>query len=155
MQILILEDNEERQAAMRECLKDRFHQFAVRFFDAADEMIEFLDRHLPSTILISLDHDLELKHGSDGKSIDPGTGRQVADFLARRPPQCPVVIATTNSSAAVGMEMALQEARWTTYRVLPFNDLEWVTAQWFPVVRRAIVASARRAAERYSASGGA
>src|SRR5262249_41102424 len=154
MIIAILEDNEERRAVMRDCLTDRFPQFEVRFFDAADDMIDFLDRHLPNTILISLDHDLELKHNPEGKAIDPGTGRQVADFLARRPPQCPVVIATTNSSAAVGMEMVLQEARWITYRVLPFNDLEWITAQWFPTVRRAIVASAPRTVEPRSASGG-
>src|SRR5262245_54736246 len=67
MFIAILEDNEERQAVMHDCLKDRFHQFEIRFFDAADEMIKFLDRHLPNSILISLDHDLELKHSPDGK----------------------------------------------------------------------------------------
>jgi hypothetical protein len=146
MKIAILEDNDERQAVMRDCLKDRFHQYEPHFFDSTAEMIAFLDRCLDSTILIALDHDLELRPGPDGKLIDPGTGRQVADYLARRPAVCPVVIHSTNSAAAVGMEMVLREAGWTTYRVLPFDDLEWIPAHWFPTVRRAIVASARQAA---------
>ena len=144
MKIAILEDNEERRSVMGDCLNDRFHQYEPRFFDNAPEMIQFLDHRLADTILIGLDHDLELIPAPDGELTDPGTGRQIADYLAGRPAACPVVIHSTNSAAALGMEMVLQEAHWTTYRVLPFDDLEWIAAEWLPTVRRAIVATARR-----------
>lgn len=144
MKIAILEDNQERQTAMRRCLEDRFYQFDARFFDSAIRMVNFLDAHLDDTILICLDHDLELQGGSEGGIGDPGSGREVADYLAQKPPVCPVVIHTTNAPAAVGMEMVLHEAHWTTFRVLPFDDLEWIPVQWFPCVRRAIVSTAKR-----------
>jgi hypothetical protein len=123
--IVILEDNLDRQAAMRACLADRFAPLAV-FFDAARETIRFLDEHLADTLVISLDHDLELKPGSDGRSIDPGTGREVADYLAEKPPVCPVIVATTNSLAGDGMVNVLRRASWKTRRVIPFNDTEWI-----------------------------
>ena len=71
--------------------------------------------------------------------LDPGTGREVADYLAAKTPVCPVVIHTTNTPAALGMEMVLKDAHWKTYRVLPFDDLEWIPTDWFRTVRRAIV----------------
>jgi hypothetical protein len=137
--IVILEDNEDRAIAMRRCLEDRFCEFEASFFDEAAAMIDCLRTHLPGTILICLDHDLELKPGADGRPIDPGTGRDVADFLACQTPVCPVVIHTTNSAAGVGMEMALQEAGWQTQRVSPYGDLEWIPAEWFRAIRRAVV----------------
>ncbi len=102
-------------------------------------MIRFLEKHLAETLAIALDHDLELKPGKNGKCIDPGTGREVADYLATKAPVCPVVIHTSNADAAVGMKMVLKEAGWKTRRVLPLDDLKWIEKQWFPAVRRAIV----------------
>jgi hypothetical protein len=139
MKIAVLEDNPERIAAMRRSLSDRFYQYEVRFFDDATDMKAFLETSLPETLLICLDHDLELKHLSTGEVVDPGTGRDIADFLSARAPVCPVVIHTTNSPAAEEMESVLKESHWKTYRVLPFNDLEWIPTDWFRTVRRAIV----------------
>jgi CheY-like chemotaxis protein len=139
MKIVILEDNEDRQAVMRRCLQDRFHQFEQRFFDGAPEMMDYLETHLEDTIVIGLDHDLELKPGPKGTVTDPGTGRDIADYLARRPPVCPVVLHTTNSPAAQGMEGVLQEAGWHTRRVYPLGDLEWIPTEWFRAIRQAIV----------------
>jgi hypothetical protein len=90
-----------------------------------------------------LDHDLELKPGPDGRLIDPGTGREVADYLARKEPACPVVIHSTNAAAAQGMATALTEARWQTYCVAPYGDLEWIPGPWFRAVRRAVVGPVR------------
>ena len=101
MKIVVLEDNHERQAEMGRCLRDRFHQYEIVFFDGAKEMIAYLEKSLPDVIAISLDHDLELTL-QDGKLLDRGTGREVADFLARRKPSCPVIIHTTNSAAGDG-----------------------------------------------------
>ena len=145
MKIVILEDNEERRALMRTWLQDRFYQFDVRFFDTARDTIEFLDVHLEDTILICLDHDLEMQPGQNGTWIDPGTGRDVADYLATKSPHCPVVIHSTNSDAVLGMKMALQDAGWKTKRVVPFDDLEWISSCWFPTIRRVIVDAARPA----------
>lgn len=148
MKIVILEDNEERQALMRDCLSDRFHQYEAVFFKNAAATIEYLKQHLRNTILISLDHDLELMPGPHGQLLDQGTGREVADYLTGQPPGCPIVIHSTNSAAAIGMRTILQEAGWTVHRVVPFNDLEWIAAEWFPTVRRAIVGTARRVSEQ-------
>jgi CheY-like chemotaxis protein len=145
--IVILEDNADRRRAMQGCLEDRFCQFEARFFEEPAGAIEYLQTHLRDTIVISLDHDLELKAGADGRLLDTGTGRDVADFLARHAPVCPVVIHSTNSAAATGMEMVLQEAHWPTRRVVPCGDLEWIPTQWFRVVRRAIVEQAKRRQE--------
>jgi DNA-binding NarL/FixJ family response regulator len=137
--IVILEDNEDRAAAMRRCLQERFCEFEVSFFNESATMIDYLRSHLPDTILICLDHDLELMPGVDGRLIDPGTGRDVADYLAGQAPVCPVVIHTTNSAAGTGMEMVLQEARWQTQRVSAYNDLEWIPTKWARTIRRAVV----------------
>jgi CheY-like chemotaxis protein len=142
--IAILEDNEDRQAVMRAFLKDRFYTYDARIFDDAGAMIRYLEEHLADTLVISLDHDLELKPGPDGRCFDPGTGREVADYLANKEPVCPVIIHTSNSQAALGMEMVLKDAHWKTRRVLPFDDSHWIATDWFPAVRRAIVGPIRR-----------
>jgi hypothetical protein len=144
--IAILEDNKERQAAMRYWLADRFFMYEACIFADAKEMIQFLDRSLGETLVISLDHDLELTNGANGRCADPGTGRQVADFLATRKPVCSVIIHTTNSDAAIGMRTVLEEAGWRTRRVVPHDDLQWINTHWFPAVRRAIVGPVRRSA---------
>jgi len=152
MKIVILEDNTDRQTVMRACLADRFYTFDAHFFDDAGETIRFLDEYLPETLVISLDHDLELKPCPDGRSADPGTGREVADFLAGRAPGCPVIIASTNSSAADGMEKVLRGAGWKTRRVVPFDDMHWIETDWFVAMRRAIVGPVRRSPQPRSRS---
>jgi hypothetical protein len=142
--IVILEDNAERQAIMRACLEEHFAAFASRFFDDAAEMIHFLDANLAETIAIALDNDLEMKTGRDGRCVDPGEGRQVAEFLAGRAPVCPVVIHTTNANAADAMTEVLTTAGWKTRRVVPFDDMNWIATDWFAAMRRAIVGPIKR-----------
>jgi len=139
MKIAILEDNLDRRAVMSACLADRFAMYDARFFDDAREMIRFLDQHLAETLVIALDHDLELKTAPYGRCVDVGTGREVADYLSTKIPVCPVIIHTSNADAAVGMEMVLHDAHWKTRRVVPFDDTDWIAKQWFRAVRRAIV----------------
>jgi hypothetical protein len=141
LKIVILEDNEERQAIMRACLEDRFYMYEHRFFVDAAAMIHFLNDHLAEAIVISLDHDLDGGCDEYGRLIDVGTGRDVADYLATHVPVCPVVIHTSNSDCAIGMEQELHAARWQTRRVVPFDDLTWIEQAWFPVIRRIIVGS--------------
>jgi hypothetical protein len=144
MKIAILEDNLDRQAIMRACLADRFYTFDAHFFDDSAEMIRFLESHLDETIVIALDNDLELKPGPEGRCIDPGSGCNVAEFLATKEPVCPIIIHTTNTLAAAKMEECLGGAGWKTRRVIPFDDTNWIASDWFPAVRRAIVGPIRR-----------
>ena len=144
MTIAILEDNPDRRDVMRRLLEDRFYSFEARFFDRAAALIDFLEKGLNNTIVLCLDHDLELMPDHAGRLVDPGTGRDVVDYLVRREPVCPVVIHSTNSPAVLGMEGALREAGWQTFTVAPYGDTEWIQEQWFPTVRRAIVGPVSR-----------
>lgn len=144
MKIVIVEDNADRQAVMRRLLADRFYTFDTRFFDNAPAAIDFLRAHLAGTLVVALDNDLDMKPGPDGRPVDQGEGRHVAEFLAAHPPACPVVIHTTNTSAAAAMDDVLRDAGWKTRRVIPFDDMAWIESDWFPAVRRAIVGPVRR-----------
>jgi CheY-like chemotaxis protein len=132
--IAVLDDDGDRRRVMKSCLDVQFPAYCHVLIDNAPEMLAWLDAHLETAVLISLDHDLGPNRQRGGESWDPGTGRDVADFLASHPPQCPVVIATTNSMARPGMELALQDAGWKTQIVLPTGDLNWVTACWLPTL---------------------
>jgi CheY-like chemotaxis protein len=142
VRILILEDNPERRQLMQGCLADRFPQFDVEFFVASAPMLVRL-RNVPDddVALICLDHDLELLPDGTGRCIDPGTGRDVADALAARPPFCPVVLHSTNAPAVAGMQAVLEDAGWTVVVVTPFDGHHWIEVAWFRAVRNAIVDS--------------
>jgi CheY-like chemotaxis protein len=143
MKILILEDNKDRREAMQECLADRLYTYEAVFFAAPQPMLRYLREHLGEAICISLDHDMELVEDADGRFSDPGTGREIADYLATQSPQCDVVVHSTNTAVAQGMESVLTESGWTVHRVAPWGDLDWVRASWFPTVRRAILDAAQ------------
>ena len=145
MKIVVLEDNADRVAVMRDHIADRFPMYDARFFDAAHDAIRFLESHIAETLVIALDNDLEMKVGPDGRCVDPGEGRDVAAFLATKKPVCPVIVHTTNSDAAVAMEQALRGAGWKTRRVIPFDDMNWIATDWFFALRRAIVGPITRA----------
>jgi DNA-binding NtrC family response regulator len=125
--IAILDDEPDRLRAMTAALSRRFPELQVATFGNAPEMIAWLDRNLSSVALISLDHDLMPEAAGQP---DPGTGRDVADYLATRRPLCHVIIHTTNGLAAPGMQMVLDESGWPSSLVAPYNDLQWVTTWW-------------------------
>lgn len=80
---------------------DRFPFIEVVFFDNASTMISFMESEsLSDVVLISLDHDLELIRGENSALIDPGTGDDVAQWLAKQPrPISPIIVHTTNGVA--------------------------------------------------------
>ena len=139
MKIVVLEDNAERVALMRDCVADRFPMYDGHFFDDARDAVRFLDDHLAETLVIALDNDLELKADTDGQLVDPGEGRDVAAFLTTKQPVCPVVVHSTNTDAVEAMQVSLRRAGWKTRRVVPFDDMNWIATDWFATVRRAIV----------------
>ena len=142
--LAILEDNADRQTVMRACIADRFYTFDARFFDDPREMIAFLEANLSDTLVISLDNDLDMKPGPDGRMIDVGEGRQVAAFLAAREPVCPVIIHTSNTHAAESMTETLRAAGWKTRRTVPMEDTKWIEDDWFFAIRRALVGPINR-----------
>ncbi len=135
--IVILEDNEDRQTIMQDCLSTLEQSLPIHVFKSSFETIDWLKAHLQETKLIALDHDLEMIETEDPrKLIDPGTGREVADYLATIPPVCPVIVHTTNTPAGVGMELKLKAAGWKTKRMVPYGDMEWIPEMWFPTARK-------------------
>jgi CheY-like chemotaxis protein len=152
LNIVILEDNAERQALMQERLQDRLPQYRPHFFATAAECIGFLQRRLPDTVAIALDHDLDMIPIGSQRMLDAGTGRDVADYLATQTPICPVVVHTTNLPAADGMSAVLQESGWQVERVAPYGDLEWISELWFPSLREAMSVWTRTVARKLASA---
>ncbi|MGE0608824.1 MAG: cyclic-phosphate processing receiver domain-containing protein [Pirellulales bacterium] len=141
MRVVLLEDDDRRVAAMRERLADRFPQFELVVTDNAKDCIAAIADSFDRILLVSLDHDLVLLPSKNGGSIDPGTGREVADDLAGRTPSFPVIVHTSNSIAGDGMEFRLVEGGWPVERVAPYGDLDWIDEVWFKAARRLLVAA--------------
>jgi hypothetical protein len=139
--VVILEDNEDRRAAMEECLSDRFAQYPRRYFATAADTIAHLKDSLDNTLAMALDHDLEFIEKPGGGLIDPGSGRDVVEYLVGRTASCPIVVHSSNSHAAVGMVERLRESGWSTRRVVPYDDLSWIPREWFRAMRDSIVAA--------------
>jgi hypothetical protein len=115
-------------------------RFQVQFFNNAPDMIHWLGSHLKETVLICLDHDLGPNRQRSGQVFDPGTGRDVVDFLVEHPPTCPVIVHTSNGYSAPGMMFAFEYAGWTAIRVVPYNDLDWITEKWAKAVKESLPA---------------
>src|SRR5260370_823587 len=141
MRFIILEDNDDRRGVMQAALADRFRQYSVEFFEAVPPMIERLEATgLYDVALVSLDHDLDLIVGSDGKPIDPGTGVDAADWLAKQPAVAPVIVHTTNTASGDRMMDLLVQSGWNCCRVVPYGGEDWIGEWWFPMVRKLVVA---------------
>jgi hypothetical protein len=141
MFIAILEDEVRREEAMRAILAEMNVPYQIQFFDNAPDMIEWLGSHLPEVKLICLDHDLGPNRRCAEQVFDPGTGRDVVDFLIQHLPVCPVIVHTSNGYAAPGMMFAFEYAHWSAFRVVPYNDLEWITQAWQKAVRENVATS--------------
>ena len=120
---------------MHQCVMTHEADSNCHFFDSARHLIEWLEAHLTEVDLMSLDHDLHMLSGTDGRLVDPGDGRDVAAWLAVRKPTCPVIVHTSNGPAASAMRFTLESAGWHVSRVIPDADLAWVEAEWLPVLQ--------------------
>ena len=129
--ILILEDNDERITAFERTVAGLGNDFALKIWRDAHSMIRECEEYFPITALISLDHDL---NPQPGVTTDPGTGLDVAKFLAECRPVCPVIIHSTNADRAHSMHNELRFADWVAERVGPIGE-NWVEALWLPKAR--------------------
>lgn len=100
-------------------------------------MIAELDLLLGEAQLISLDHDLYKDSPSDP---DPGSGRLIADLLAKRVPVCPVIVHSTNTDAAWGMFNELTLGGWKVELVHHLNQPTWIAELWLPIAANLILA---------------
>ncbi|MHC5160092.1 MAG: hypothetical protein ACYSOC_00485, partial [Planctomycetota bacterium] len=79
--ILILEDELERISEMEKLLSADFSGYDIIFFDNTPEMLDWLKVNLEKTRLICLDHDLGPDRIIKGQMSDPGTGRDISNYL--------------------------------------------------------------------------
>lgn len=121
--IAVLEDDDRRAEAMKKAPTSLPSTAQAMFFDNAPSMVAWLEGNLASVCLLCLHHDLGPNRQETDVIFDPGSGRDVADFLSTRQPSCPVIIHSANASSAYGMQFILEEAGWSVERVFPFEDL--------------------------------
>ncbi len=132
--ILILEDNDERIAAFRKTVTALGDGFELKVWQDAPSMIAECEAFFPNTALISLDHDL---NPMPGATADPGTGLDVAKFLADFLPACPVLIHSSNTDRAYSMQNELRFSHWVVDRVGPIGT-DWIETSWLRKVREMI-----------------
>jgi ADP-ribosylglycohydrolase len=94
-------------------------------------MIAECEVFFPTAVLISLDHDL---NPPPGATTDPGTGLDVAKFLAACRPACPLIIHSTNADRAYSMHNELRFADWIAERVGPIGS-DWIEILWLRKAR--------------------
>jgi hypothetical protein len=130
MRIGILEDDVEgrRRSMVRAIEAAAPGAEAVCHADARD-FIAWLEGAYASVGLVSLDHDLVPLELPGGGFRDPGSGMDVADFLASRPPAFPVIVHTSNPDAGPRMQNRLEAAGWRVARVIPMPE-EWISSVW-------------------------
>jgi hypothetical protein len=129
--ILILEDNCDRTRRFLAAAEAVAPGIPVRIWPNADDMIVDLIELLENAMLISLDHDLT---PPPGDRRDPGTGYDVAKFLAELIPCCPMIIHTSNGDRANWMTGELTRAGWPITRVYPDGE-DWIETRWAATVK--------------------
>jgi len=132
--ILILEDNDERIAAFRKAIESLDSDFEMKIWKDAPSMIAEAEAFFPSAALISLHHDLNPRPGA---TADPGTGLDLARYLADFPPACPVLIHSSNTDRAWSIHNELRFAEWTVDRIGPLGE-DWIGTFWLRRVRELV-----------------
>lgn len=132
--IMILEDNEERIREFERAVGALGSQFKLRLWRDAPTMKAKCAELLADTCLISLDHDLA---PLNNRSPDPGTGLEVAEFLSRHKPVCPVILHTSNHERRWSMHNEFRFASWNVEIVPPIGG-DWIQNSWLSKARALI-----------------
>lgn len=128
--ILILEDDENRIAGFQKAVPE-LGDFNLKIWRDAPSMIAECEQFFPHAALFCLDHDLNPQPGA---TADPGTGLDVAQFLADFLPVCPVLIHTSNTERAYSMQNELRFSGWMVDRVGPIGT-DWIPTTWLRCAR--------------------
>jgi hypothetical protein len=134
--VLILEDKPERQAEFERLAPMLGEEFEVLIWDDANRMRTECESFLPNAALISLEHDLNPQPGA---CADPGTGLDMAKFLAEKKPVCPVIVHTSNTDRCFSILNELRFADWRVDRVGPFGE-RWIEKYWARKAKEMLVA---------------
>ncbi|MDB6015804.1 MAG: ADP-ribosylglycohydrolase [Pedosphaera sp.] len=129
--LLLLEDNAERIAAFRAAVSALGEDWVLKVWYDAPTMLAECEDCLEHAALITLDHDL---NPQPGVTADPGTGLEVAKFLAGHLPPCPIIIHSSNTDRAWSMHNEFRFAGWPVDRVGPIGD-DWIPKFWLPKAR--------------------
>jgi ADP-ribosylglycohydrolase len=124
--ILVLEDNEDRIHGFQKAVAGLGRSFDLRIWRDAPSMMAECASLFPNAAVICLDHDL---NPQPGETADPGTGLDVARFLADFLPVCPVLIHSSNTDRVYSMHNELRFAGWTVDRVGPLGS-DWIETTW-------------------------
>ena len=129
---MILEDDSERIERFTAVLKVIAPSLPLVIWRSAKRMVREVEPFLPSTRLISLDHDLEPQ---EGDVEDPGDGIDVARFLAGRRALCPVIVHSSNGTRSDWMMGEFDLGGWRATRVAPIGE-DWIEAYWRVVIQK-------------------
>ena len=133
--ILILEDNDDRIADFTRAVKQLGNGYEAKFWRDAHSMCKECEVYFPTTALVSLDHDL---NPAPGVTVDPGTGLDVAKFLADFIPVCPVLLHSSNTDRVYSMHNEFRFAGWSVDRVGPLGA-GWIAVSWLPKARELLL----------------
>jgi hypothetical protein len=139
--LLILDDDRTRLRGFDEVVPRLGKEWVIKAWRDAPNMASEIDSFLGEAQLISLDHDLYRDSPSDP---DPGSGRMIANLLAKRAPVCPVIVHSTNTDAAWGMFNELKSARWKVELVHHLNHSAWIEELWLPVAAKLVLADVQK-----------
>jgi len=124
--ILILEDNEAREAALRHAIGEIGADYVVKVWCDAHVMCAECEAFFPEAVLISLDHDLTPRPGANP---DAGTGMDSARFLSDHLPVCPVIVHSQNTELVWSMYNEFRFAGWTVEQAGGMGT-DWSEANW-------------------------
>jgi hypothetical protein len=132
--ILILEDSRDRITGFERAVAELGDGFELKLWRDAPSMITECEQYFSSAALISLDHDLKSQSGA---TTNPGTGMDVARFLAEFPRVCPVLLHSSSTECALLMRNELRLAGWVADRVGPLGT-QWIGTTWVRRMRELI-----------------
>ncbi len=126
--LLMLEDDLDRIRLFGAVVARHFPNAVLNISRTAPGFIVSYQVLSDTPDLICLDHDLFTDSPDDP---DPGDGRDVSKYLISQIAKCPVLIHSTNASAADSMLYSMRDAGWTVDRIAPIGD-DWIEAFWYP-----------------------
>jgi hypothetical protein len=132
--ILILEDSRDRIAGFERAVAELGDGFELKLWRDAPSMMAECEQYFSSAALISLDYDLQRQQGA---TTNPGTGMDVARFLAEFLPVCPVLLHSSSTEHAHLMQNELRLAGWVADRVGPLGA-QWIGITWVRRMRELI-----------------
>jgi hypothetical protein len=127
----VLEDNDDRIFGFQAAVASVVPPLDLKIWFDAPTMIAEMPAWFDEVCIFSLDHDLSPRFE---RAPDPGTGWEVAEFLAGHPPVCPVLIHSSNTERAWSMHNELRFSGWTVDRIGPVGS-DWIPTLWLPKVR--------------------